>query len=157
MLAINVMAMLIAFVAAVALVNYLLGLPQRRLGVAEPVTLQAILGWLNAPFAWFMGVPARDCLSVGQVLGERVVLNEFMGYLSLARMQQQGLVEPRSYVLATYALCGFANLASIAIQIGGISTLIPGRRKDLAQLGVRSMVGGLLACYVTAAIAGVLL
>lgn len=157
MLALNVMAMLIAFVAAVALANYLLALPQRRLGVAEPVTLQAILGWLNAPFAWFVGVPARDCLSVGQVLGERVVLNEFMGFLSLSEMQRQGLLEPRSFVLASYALCGFANLASIAIQIGGISTLVPARRKDLAQLGFRSMVGGLLSCHVTAAVAGVLL
>lgn len=157
MLALNVMAMLIAFVAAIALANYLLGWPQRRLGVAEPVTLQAIFGWLQAPFAWFIGVPARDCLSIGQVLGERVALNEFIGYLSLARMDKQGLVEPRSFVLATYALCGFANLASIAIQIGGISTLVPARRKDLAQLGFRSMLGGLLACYITAAIAGVLL
>lgn len=155
-LAINVMAMLIAFVAVVALANYLLGLAQRPFGVADPVKFQDLAGWLNAPFAWLMGVPARDCLAIGQVLGERVVLNEFVGYVSLTDLQRQGAIEPRSFVLATYALCGFANFGSIAIQIGGIGTLAPTRRPDLARLGLRAMIGGLLASYITACIAGVL-
>ncbi|MEW6306300.1 MAG: nucleoside transporter C-terminal domain-containing protein [Verrucomicrobiota bacterium] len=154
-LSLNVMAMLIAFVAIVALANYLLGLPQRKLGVTDPITFQNIFGWVNAPFAWFMGVPAKDCLAVGQILGERIVINEFIGYLSLAK--QQGTLDPRSFTIATYALCGFANFGSIAIQIGGIGTLVPERRADLAKLGVRSMIGGLLACYLTATIVGILI
>jgi len=154
-LALNVMAMLIAFVAVVALVNFLLAWPQTQLGVARPVTLQTLLGWLNAPFAWLMGVPARDCVTIGQVLGERIVLNEFIGYLSLTHPRT--VVSERSFTLATYALCGFANFASIAIQVGGIGSLAPERRGDMARLGVRAMVGGLLATYLSATIAGVLL
>jgi CNT family concentrative nucleoside transporter len=156
-LAINVMAMLIAFVAVVALANYLLGLIQRPLGVADPLRFQDLFGWINAPFAWLMGVPSHDCLAIGRVLGERIVLNEFMGYLSLTALQKQAAIDPRSSVLATYALCGFANFSSIAIQIGGIGTLVPARRHDLARLGLRAMIGGLLASYLTACIAGVLI
>ena len=152
-LSINIMAMLIAFVAVVALANFLLTLPQTWLGVAHPVTLQILFGWVNAPFAWLMGVPAQDCAAIGQVLGERIVLNEFIGYASLNQLH----IEPRSYALATYALCGFANFASIAIQVGGIGSLAPERRADLARLGVRAMIGGLLASYLTATIAGMLL
>jgi CNT family concentrative nucleoside transporter len=155
-LAINVMAMLIAFVATVALANYLLALIQRPFGVASPLKFQDIIGWINAPFAWFMGVPLKDCLPIGRVLGERIVLNEFIGYLSLIDLQKQGAIEPRSFTLATYALCGFANFSSIAIQIGGIGTLVPSRRGDLARLGLRAMIGGLLASYITACIAGIL-
>jgi len=154
-LSINVMAMLIAFVAVVAMGNYLLGLPQQGLGVAHPVTLQQIFGWVNAPFAWLMGVPAKDCLAVGQVLGERIVLNEFIGYYSLKDLKDT--LDPRSFRLATYALCGFANFASIAIQIGGIGALAPTRRADLARLGLRAMLGGLLACYLTSTVVGILL
>jgi CNT family concentrative nucleoside transporter len=155
MLAINVIAMLIAFVAMVALVNFLLTWPQARLGVAQPVTLQVLLGWLNAPFAWLMGVPPQDCLQIGQILGERVVLNEFIGYLSLTGPDTQ--VSERAFNIATYALCGFANFSSIAIQVGGIGSLAPERRPDMAKLGVRAMIGGLLATYLTATIAGILL
>jgi len=155
MLAINVMAMLIAFIAVVALANYLLTLPQTKLGVAKPVTLQTLLGWVNSPFAWLMGVPRSDCLAVGQILGERIVLNEFYGYLSLTSSSTH--VDERSFTLATYALCGFANFASIAIQVGGIGSLAPERRGDMAKLGVRAMIGGLLASYLTATIAGILL
>jgi concentrative nucleoside transporter, CNT family len=155
MLAINVMAMLIAFVAVVALVNFLLAWPQTKLGVATPVTLQTILGWVNAPFAWLMGVPGQDCLKIGQILGERIVLNEFIGYLSLTNPST--VVNERSFTIATYALCGFANFASIAIQVGGIGSLAPERRTDMARLGVRAMIGGLLAAYLTATIAGILL
>lgn len=154
-LSLNVMAMLIAFVAVVALANYLLTLPQRHLGVPNPVTLQTIFAWINAPFAWLMGVPVADCLTVGQILGERIVLNEFIGYKTLAGVKST--LDPRSFTLATYALCGFANFTSIAIQIGGIGTLAPARRPDLARLGLRAMLGGLLASYLTATVVGVLL
>jgi concentrative nucleoside transporter, CNT family len=152
-LSLNVMAMLIAFVAVVAIANYLLSLVLSP--IAGPVTLQDVFGWLNAPFAWLLGVPARDCVAVGRILGERIVLNEFFGYISLT--QQKAALDPRSVVLATYALCGFANFGSIAIQIGGIGALAPERRGDLAQLGVRAMVGGLIASYLTAAVVGILI
>ncbi len=155
MLAINVMAMLIAFVAVVALANFLLAWPQTKLGVTAPVTLQSLLGWVNAPFAWLMGVPVNDCRTIGGILGERIVLNEFIGYLSLTNPNT--VVSERSFAIATYALCGFANFSSIAIQVGGIGSLAPERRGDMARLGVRAMVGGLLATYLTAAIAGILL
>ena len=114
--------------------------------------MQLVLSWLNAPFAWLMGVPWKDCLTVGSILGERIVLNEFIGYLSLSKA---GL-DPRTTMLTTYALCGFANFSSIAIQIGGIGALAPERRMDLAQLGMKAMIGGLLSCYSTAAIVGLL-
>jgi CNT family concentrative nucleoside transporter len=155
MLSINILAMLIAFVAVVALANALLALPQTLLGVADPVTLQRLFGWLNAPFAWLMGVPAKDCLAIGQVLGERIVLNEFIGYVSLTSPGMT--LDPRSFTIATYALCGFANFASIAIQVGGIGSLAPDRRADMAKLGVKAMIGGLLATYLSACIAGILL
>jgi CNT family concentrative nucleoside transporter len=155
MLAINVIAMLIAFVALVALANYLITFPQSKLGVAAPVTLQNIFGWVNAPFAWLMGVPSNDCLTIGGILGERIVLNEFIGYLSLTNPKT--IVDERSFILATYALCGFANFSSIAIQVGGIGSLAPERRGDLAKLGIRAMAGGLLASYITATVAGILI
>jgi CNT family concentrative nucleoside transporter len=102
-----------------------------------------------------MGIPARDCVAVGQILGERIVLNEFFGYVTLT--QQKEALDPRSFVLATYALCGFANFGSIAIQIGGIGALVPERRGDLSRLGLRAMLGGLLACYLTACVVGILI
>lgn len=154
MLAINVLAMLIAFVAVVALANLLLGWAQSLVGIQQPVKLETIFGWLNAPVAWLIGVPAKDCLVVGQILGERIVLNEFVGYLTLSGQVEK--LDPRSVTLATYALCGFANFASIAIQIGGIGALAPERRKDLAKLGLRAMLGGLIACYLTATVVGIL-
>lgn len=155
MLSINIIAMLIAFVAVVALANFLLALPQTLFSVAEPVTFQKIFGWINAPFAWLMGIPARDCLAVGQVLGERIVLNEFIGYVSLT--SSNTVISERAFAIATYALCGFANFSSIAIQVGGIGTLAPERRTDMARLGVRAMIGGILATYTSACVAGVLL
>ena len=111
------MAMLIAFVAVVALGNALLEWIQSLFQVARPARLETIFGWLNAPFAWLMGVPWQDCQKVGAILGERIVLNEFIGYLSLSR--ELNALDPRSVTLTTYALCGFANFSSIAIQIGG--------------------------------------
>ena len=155
MLAINVIAMLIAFIAVVALANYVIAHALGWAGVHTDRPLQILFGWVNAPFAWLMGVPAKDCLAIGQILGERVVLNEFIGYLDLTRSASQ--FDPRSFTLATYALCGFANFSSIAIQVGGIGSLAPERRGDMARLGLRAMIGGLLASYMTACIAGILL
>ncbi|HVE16926.1 MAG TPA: nucleoside transporter C-terminal domain-containing protein [Chthoniobacterales bacterium] len=155
MLSINVIAMLIAFVAIVALADGLLAWPQQMFGVATPVTLQQIFGWINWPFAWLLGIPAADCDKVGQVLGERIVLNEFIAYLDLAKLGHT--ISERSTILTTYALCGFANFSSIAIAIGGIGALAPERRHDLARIGFRAMVGGLLATYLMACIAGILI
>jgi CNT family concentrative nucleoside transporter len=115
--------------------------------------MQTLLGWINAPFAWLMGIPWQDCKTIGSILGERIVLNEFIGYLNLSKVQG---VQPGSVVIATYALCGFANFASIAIQIGGIGSLVESRRAELAQLGFKSMLAGLSSCYCTACVAGLL-
>ncbi len=156
-LALNVIAMLIAFIAMIALANYIFTYPQARLGMAHPATLQTVFGWINAPFAWLMGVPAHDTLAVGQILGERVVLNEFVGYLDLTTNAKQMALDPRSFTIATYALCGFANFSSIAIQVGGIGSLAPERRSEMAKVGLRAMIGGLLAAYMTASLAGLLL
>src|SRR3989440_11088647 len=159
MLSINVMGMLIAFVALVALVNGLVIWPQHALGMQSPFTIQQMLGWMNAPFAWLMGVPWNDCPFIGRILGERIVLNEFVGYLDLSTFVKTnpGAVDPRSVTLASYALCGFANFSSIAIQIGGIGALTPERRHDLARLGLKSMIAGVLACYLFAAVVGVII
>jgi len=154
-LSLNVLAMLISFVALVALVNGLLAAPQRWLGVNEPVRLEDLLGWLNAPFAWLLGVPWADCLTVGRILGERIVLNEFIGYATLTHPDT--VVSERGFILATYALCGFANFTSIAIQVGGIGSLAPERRGEMARLGVRAMLGGVLTTYATACMVGILL
>ena len=144
MLSINVMGMLIAFVAIVALLNGMIVWLQHALGVTTPLTIQQVLGWANAPFAWLMGVPWNDCPFIGGILGERIVLNEFVGYLDLSSFvtTHPGAVDQRSVTLASYALCGFANFSSIAIQIGGIGALAPERRQDLARLGLKSMIAG---------------
>ena len=169
-LALNVGAMLLAFVALIALVNA----PIHWLGEAplghggasidgwlsglsgRPVelSLQVVLGAVMAPLAWLIGVPWHDAPLVGSFLGEKVVLNEFVAYVDLSRHLSE--LEAQSRVVATYALCGFANFASIAIQIGGIGSLAPGRRHDLARLGLRAVLGGSLATLMTATIAGVL-
>jgi len=156
-LSLNIVAMLIAFIAIIALANYLVGYPQTHRGVQHPVTLQNIFGWINAPFAFLMGVPLQDCVGIGQILGERIVLNEFVGYLDLTSPATHQALDPRSFTIATYALCGFANFSSIAIQVGGIGSLAPGRRGEMAGLGLRAMIGGLLAAYMTASLAGFLI
>ena len=156
-LALNIIAMLIAFIAIIALANFVLEWPQLRAGVASPVSLQNVFGWINAPFAFLMGVPSEDCLKIGQILGERIVLNEFVGYLDLTTHAKELALNPRSFTIATYALCGFANFSSIAIQVGGIGSLAPERRSEMAKMGFRAMIGGLLAAYMTASLAGVLL
>ena len=154
-LAINVIAMLLAFTSLVAAANWILGEAFGMVGWHTRQPQQTLLGHANAPFAWLMGIPSKDCLAVGRILGERIVLSEFMGYLSLSR--EQASLDPRSYVIAAYALCGFANFGSVAIQIGGIGALVPGRRRDLAEVGLKAMLGGLLACYMTACVVGVLI
>ncbi|MEE2714531.1 MAG: nucleoside transporter C-terminal domain-containing protein [Verrucomicrobiota bacterium] len=151
-LTINVLAMLIGFTAVIALFNYLLVLPQNWANVSNPITFDMILGWINAPFAWLMGIPWSDCETIGQALGKRMVFTEFIGYLEITGARES--LDPRSFTLATFAICGFANFASIAIQIGGIGSLAPERRKDLANLGLRAMVGGILVGYTNACIAG---
>lgn len=156
-LSINICAMLVAFIAIISLSNYVFAFAQTQCGLAHPATLQNLFGWVNAPFALAMGVPAEDCLSVGQILGERIVLNEFVGYLDLTSHAKDLFLEPRSIMITTYALCGFANFSSIAIQVGGIGSLAPERRGEMAKVGLRAMIGGLLATYMTASLAGFLL
>jgi len=146
-LALNVGAMLISFLALVAALNAALGL--------VGLSLQQILGWAFAPLAWSMGVPWHDATTVGNLLGTRMVLNEFVAYSQLGPLK--ATLDPRSFTIATFALCGFANFSSIGIQIGGIGALAPQRRHDLARLGIRAMVAGTLANFVTATIAGFLL
>jgi CNT family concentrative nucleoside transporter len=146
-LAINVGAMLISFLALVALINALLGL--------AGLSLQQIFGWGFAPIAWAMGVPWRDAPTIGNLLGTRMALNEFIAYSQLGPMK--ATLDPRSFTIATIALCGVANFSSIGIQIGGIGALAPSRRHDLARLGLRAMLAGTLANFITATIAGFLL
>ncbi len=146
-LALNVGAMLISFLALVALLNALLGLVH--------LSLQQIFGWVFAPVAWSMGVPWRDAPTIGNLLGTRMALNEFVAYSQLGPMK--ATLDPRSFTIATFALCGFANFSSIGIQIGGIGALAPTRRHDLARLGFRAMLAGTLANFITATIAGFLL
>ena len=147
MLALNVGAMLISFLALIALVNALLGL--------AGLSLPQIFGWVFAPVAWSMGVPWRDAPTIGNLLGTRMALNEFVAYSQLGALKSQ--LDQRSFTIATFALCGFANFSSIGIQIGGIGALAPTRRHDLARLGLRAMLAGTLANFVTATIAGFLL
>ncbi len=157
-LAINVAAMLIAFLALIALCDGLLGYLGGLFGWEW--SLSAILSYLFAPLALAMGVEPADCLKVGELLGIRMVANELVAYERLAEWTAEGStveLSPRSEIILTYALCGFANFASIGIQIAGIGGIAPSRRTDLAQLGLRAMLGGTLACLMTACIAGVLI
>lgn len=155
-LALNVAAMLLAFVALLAALNYGLGGLGRLVGI-EGLSLQRILAVVFWPVAWIMGTPVSDCSTVAMLMGEKIVLTEFVAYLHLADILASG--SPMTYrgvVIATYALCGFANFGSIAIQIGGIGGIAPNRRHDLARLGLRAMVAGTLAANMTATIAGML-
>jgi concentrative nucleoside transporter, CNT family len=151
-LALNVGAMLISFLALIALVNAVL---HRVPFNGDPLSLERIFGWVFAPVAWAMGVPWRDAPQIGNLLGTRMALNEFVAYSKLGPMK--GQIDPKSFTIATFALCGFANFSSIGIQIGGIGALAPNRRHDLARLGLRAMFAGTLANFMTATIAGFLL
>jgi CNT family concentrative nucleoside transporter len=153
-LSLNVAGMLIAFIALVALVNGLFAYGHTFAGWF-PESLDVLLGWIFAPIAWAMGVAWKDASTVGNLLGTRMVLNEFVAFAKLGPLAPS--LSPRSVVITTYALCGFANFSSIAIQIGGIGSLAPTRRGDLARLGLRAMIAGTLANFLTATIAGMLL
>ena len=157
-LALNVGGMLLAFVALIALVNYPLGWIGQITGLedfmGQPVSLSMILGYFLSPLAWVIGIPWQDAVTVGGLIGEKVITNEFVAYAHLKEIQD-GLT-PKALLISTYALCGFDNFSSIAIQIGGIGGLAPDRRSDLARLGLTAVLGGTLATMMTATIAGVL-
>lgn len=167
-LAVNVGAMLIVFTALMWVVNALLGwvgdisrlneeIKLATNGRYETLSLNMILGYVFSPVAWLIGIGKADMVAVGQLLGEKTVLNEFYAYTSLARMKQAGVItDPKSILITTYALCGFANFASIGIQIGGISQLAPGQRRNLTELGVKALIGGTIACLMCGCIAGML-
>lgn len=169
-LALNVAAMLIAFLGLLALINGVLQWLGSFWGMPS-LSLEGILGYLFAPVAWLMGIPIADCLQVGVLLGKKTVLNEFIAYLDLKQLiensqqlaQGKGgensvsTISDRAIIISTYALCGFSNIGSIAIQIGGISAIAPERQADVARLGIRAMIAGSIACFMTACIAGILL
>ncbi|MGZ4815565.1 MAG: NupC/NupG family nucleoside CNT transporter [Terriglobales bacterium] len=158
-LALNVAAMLIAFIALIALLNGILGGTHNFLahhGFSHfPTSLEQIFGVIFAPVAFVIGIPWKDCLSVGNLLGTRMAINELVAYSMLGA--QQAALDPRSFTIATFGLCGFANFSSIGIQIGGISALAPNRRRDLAKLGFRAMIAGTMANLMSASIVGILL
>lgn len=156
-LALNVGAMLLAFVALIYMFNGFLGWAGALLGF-EGLTLELLLGWLLSPLAWLMGVTWADATTVGSLMGVKTVLNEFFAYIELAGGLNEGSsLEPRSIIIATYALSGFANFSSIAIQLGGIGGIAPSRRHDLSRLGLRAMIGGSIAAFMTATVAGMIL
>ena len=155
-LAMNVGIMLISFLALVALLDGLLGWTHMHAGFTwVPGSLGQILGYVFAPVAWLIGVPWRDCGLIGNLLGTRMALNEVIAYIALGA--HKAALAPRSFTIATFALCGFANLGSIGMQIGGIGALVPERRNDLARLGVRAMLAGTMANLISASIAGMFL
>src|SRR5580700_3458086 len=146
-LALNIAGMLIAFLALIAMINGMLSYFH--------ITLQEIFGYIFSPIAWLLGVKFNDCQTIGNLLGTRLVLNEFIAFQQLGPLRAQ--LDPRSFTIATYALCGFANFSSIAIQIGGIGALAPSRKSDLARLGLKAVAAGTMANFMSACIAGILL
>ena len=158
-LAINVAAMLIAFVALVAVIDLGVGWLGTLFGYeGEAVwSLNQLFGMLFAPFAWLIGIPWKQCQDAGSLLGTKMVVNEVLAYYQLVEAAEKETLDPRSVTLLTYAMCGFANFGSIGIQIGGIGGIAPERRSDLAKLGLRAMLGGTLAAFMTACVAGILL
>ena len=166
-LAVNVGAMLLAFMAFVFLANHIFvgfgsmtginqWIAEASNGQYDALTVQYVIGLLFSPLAWLIGVESQDMIAIGQTLGEKTILNEFIGYLSLVELKQAGVLAEKSIIIATYALCGFANFASIGIQIGGIGAIAPGQRKTLTQFGFKALIGGTLAALMTASIAGML-
>lgn len=153
-LVLNISAMLIAFIALLAMADFLLGRGGGFFGVE--LTLGKILGWGFAPIAWMIGIPSKDILAVGSMLGYKIVANEFVAYLQLADIMQAGAISQKSITMATFALCGFANFSSIAIQLGGIGPLAPNQRPLIAELGIKAVLAGALANLMTATLAGVL-
>lgn len=155
-LAVNVGVMIIAFLGLLAVVNALIGWLGSYIGLPQ-LSLEWILSFIMAPVAFFMGVPWSDCAQVGALLGKKTILNEFLAYVDLGNLIKSGKISERAVIIATYALCNFANIGSIGITIGGITGMAPQRQHDLARMGVRSMIGGLLAGFITACIAGMLI
>jgi CNT family concentrative nucleoside transporter len=159
-LALNVGAMLLAFIALIFMFNWIItGIFTDLLGLTiagNPITIEILLGYLLSPVAWIIGVPWGDAVTVGSLIGQKVVLNEFIAYLNLSQLIPTGVLSDKAIIISTYALCGFANFSSIAIQIGGIGGIAPDRKSDLAKYGLRAVLGGSLATFMTATIAGVL-
>ena len=157
-LALNVGAMLIAFLGLLALCNSLLAVLGNQIGLPN-LSLEGIFAYLMFPVAWLMGVPLADCHNVAILLGKKIILNEFVAYLDLQKLISGDIpaISERAKIIATYALCGFSNIGSIGIQIGGLSAIAPERQKDLAQLSIRALVAGSIACFITACIAGILI
>jgi len=159
-LALNVGAMLLAFIALIYMFNWIItGIFTDLLGLTidgDAITIEILLGYLLSPIAWIIGVPWSDAVSVGSLIGQKVVLNEFIAYLNLSQLIPTGVLSDKAVIISTYALCGFANFSSIAIQIGGIGGIAPDRKSDLAKFGLRAVLGGSLATFMTATIAGVL-
>lgn len=159
-LALNVGAMLLAFIALLAMFNGILGWGSDLTGITsllgESLTIEMILGWLFAPIAWLIGVPWADAVNMGSLLGTKIVLNEFVAYLKLAEEVGAANLSPKTIAMATFALCGFANFSSIAIQIGGIGGIAPSRKSDLAKFGIKAVFAGTLANLMTATFAGML-
>jgi CNT family concentrative nucleoside transporter len=153
-LALNVGAMLITFLALLALLNAMMGWTHIHIAWF-PSSLQQVLGWVFAPVAWLIGIPWHDAGTIGNLLGTRMVLNEFVAFAQLGTVK--GSLDPRTFTIATFALCGFANFSSIGIQIGGIGALAPNQRGELARLGLRAMLAGTMANLMSASIAGILL
>jgi concentrative nucleoside transporter, CNT family len=154
-LALNVGAMLIAFIALIGLANELVA---RMSGVfGYGYNLEQLLGLIFQPFAWLMGIAAEDTAAIGELLGKKMIINEFVAFMGLSEQIKEAAISPKSATIATYALCGFANFSSIAIQIGGIGALEPDRKRDFAAVGFRAMLGGTLACMMTGAVAALLL
>ncbi len=154
-LALNIAAMLISFLALIALVNGIFGGIHNHVFSRFPSSLEQVFGVIFAPIAWVIGIPWRDCGLVGNLLGTRMVINELVAYSMLGA--QKAALDPRSFAIATFALCGFANFSSIGIQIGGISALAPNKRGELAKLGFRAMIAGTMANLMSASIVGILL
>ncbi|KAB1437215.1 NupC/NupG family nucleoside CNT transporter [Pseudodesulfovibrio senegalensis] len=149
----NVMAMLIVLVALVALANEILSLLPDVGG--KPLTLQGILGWVMAPVVWLTGIPWNECMTAGTLMGTKTVLNEFIAYLNMANLPE-GALSQRSMLIMTYAMCGFANLGSLGIMIGGLNVMIPERRREIVGMGMKSLVSGTLATLMTGAVVGLL-
>jgi CNT family concentrative nucleoside transporter len=160
-LALNVGAMLLAFIALLAMINSILNWVGVHIGLNAMIpgfqlNIQNVLGWIFAPIAFLIGVPWHDVVHMGSLLGTKLVLTEFIAYLDLAKAVLVGSLTPKTITMATFALCGFANFSSIAIQIGGIGGLAPSRKSDLAKFGVKAVIAGTLANLMTATIAGML-
>ncbi|MFI5403753.1 MAG: nucleoside transporter C-terminal domain-containing protein, partial [Planctomycetota bacterium] len=155
-LAVNIGAMILVFVALIAMLNWAVVSVVRHVVPGSTIDFGTLYAYVFWPFAWLMGVRAEDCLEVGRLLGTKTIFNEFLAYKDLGAMVKAGEISTRSAVLSTYALCGFANFGSIGIQIGGLSALAPERRPDFVRLAFRAMVAGSLACQLTACIVGVM-